>query len=90
MAELMQPVVVKIGDGEPVTAQNPDSHDVILQVGDVLSRDALSHVSVLVGQAGSDKAASPSARLALVILNGWQGTKRNDSTTRKRSECQQA
>lgn len=47
----MQPVVVKIGDGEPVTAQNPDSHDVILQVGDVTSRDAMSHVSVLVGQA---------------------------------------
>lgn len=46
----MQPVVVKIGDGEPVTAQNPDSHDVVVQVGDMASRDVMSHASVLVSQ----------------------------------------
>lgn len=49
MAELMQPVVVKIGHW-PVNYQNPDSHDVVVQVGDVASRDAGSHASVLVSQ----------------------------------------
>lgn len=49
--ETMQPVVVKIGDGDPITAQNPGSRDVVVQVGDTASRDVMSHVSVLVGQA---------------------------------------
>lgn len=59
MAELMQPVVVKIGDG-PVNYQNPESHDVIVQVGDVASRDAGSHASVLVGT-------------AQIVISVWDG-----------------
>lgn len=49
--DTMQPVVVKIGDGEALNYQNPESHDVVVQVGDTSSRNVMSHVSVLVGQA---------------------------------------
>ena len=38
----------------------------------------------------SDKAASPSARLALVIFDDGQDADHNDRTKTKRSECQQA
>lgn len=77
--DTMQPVVVKIGDGEPVTAQNPDSHDVVVQVGDMGSRDARSHVSVLVGQ-------------AQIVVSVWDGaTVRGtwiDRTTGKVTDAQ--
>lgn len=59
--ETMQPVVVKIGDG-PVNYQNPESHDVVVQVGDVASRDAGSHASVLVGS-------------AQIVVSVWDGAR---------------
>lgn len=62
MRDTMQPVVVKIGDGEPVTAQNPDQSNVIVQVGDLASRDAGSHASVLVG-------------VAQIVVSVWDGAK---------------
>lgn len=59
----MQPIVVKIGDAEePVTAQNPDSHDVLVQVGNLASRDAGSHAVVLVG-------------VAQIVVSVWDGAR---------------
>lgn len=49
VAELMQPVALKIGESNFVNYPNADGKDVIFQVGDIASRDAGSHVSVLVG-----------------------------------------
>ena len=56
--------------------------------------NSVSHILPPSGRWGaytvSDKAASPSARLALVIFDDGQDADHNDRTKTKRSECQQA
>ena len=59
--ETMQPVVVKIGEDDVVTSQNPNSLGVIFQVGNLASRDAGSHASVLVS-------------VNQVVVSIWDGT----------------